>query len=247
MVAGGWFRVLVGLSVTMLCAGVSACVNHSTTYPAPTSTVDVGPYLAGDKVPDAIAAAARSASGVHVTGSATVDGAKNTVDVRINKDSSTGTITTGVDGTVPFRSVGGTAYAQLTDSALDTMSGITPAIRAQVRDKWVTSKSIAGQSITSTIANFSDYQAFVSSMVKAISDSGTPAAAGAVPFGGGQALLFQYDNGDTLDLAVPTPHYLLHITSPNDGLVLDFTDWNTQVPVSPPPAADLYSGPGLGT
>ena len=47
----------------------------------------------------------------------------------------------------------------------------------------------------------------------------------------------------TATVAAAEPHYLLRMEDPKSG-AMEFSGWNKPAPVSAPPAAELYSGPG---
>ena len=236
-------RSVVGLAVLLaLSGGVAGCVVNPNRgdLTAATTTVRV-PYLAADQMVGAVAAAVNGASAVHVKGSATTGGVPVVVDIQLNKDSASGTIATG-GRTLPFRSVGGTFYYQLTESVLAAIPGIPPAIRGAVLDKWVSSRSVSDKAMATVAAEFADYRTFMGPLVAALRQATPPVFAGTMPLGRDSVFLYESDDGTAADVAMSNPHYLLRLAGPADGGSVDFTGWNTQLPVAPPAPADLYAG-----
>src|SRR5205823_3170125 len=125
-------------------SGDSSATGALATTAAPTTTSSA-PDAALDpaKIEATVLAAAKSANAVHIKGAEAGNGGTATIDIQLNADSATGTVTDhGV--TYPIRLVNKVYYIQFTASVLKAQ-GADPAGAAAkaLLNKWVPSTSKA--------------------------------------------------------------------------------------------------------
>jgi hypothetical protein len=199
--------------------------------------------LSPDQVVSAITTAYQGASAVHVKGSTASGGSTMKIDLQLNKDSGSGTLE-GEGMTMPVNWANGVFYLQFTD-ILITKMGQSPTTGpgAALRNKWVSSNSPIGSSMASAVKDFLNYNAFLQKLVDEFRRKAFTAA-GSETVNGVAVFAFKSADGTILDVAASTPHYLMRVVEPQTGSELNLTGWNHPVAVTPPPASEIYSGPG---
>ncbi|WP_329051159.1 hypothetical protein OG738_03550 [Amycolatopsis sp. NBC_01488] len=229
-------------AVTLAC---TACSGSSATAEAPTpeaaavgSTTAAPAALDAAQAGAAVVAAAKQSSAVHVRG-AIVEGGNVTLDVQLNQDSASGTVTQ--DGLeIPALRVGDKYYFRFTASVVKK-SGIPASAAKQLTGKWVPSTAKIGAGIADAFKAFLDYKTFTENTVGQLA-AATFTAGGPTTFAGTRAVNFTSPDG-TATVAADEPHYLLRMQDPKSG-TLEYTDWNKPTTIKEPAAAEIYSGPG---
>jgi hypothetical protein len=244
-------RLPVALVLGTILLAVTACGGTSTGTPtaAAPPTSPARPALpAPATVAAAIKSATLSASAVHIKGTITDSGDTTSLDVQLNQDGSASGRIAESDTDITMILVHKVFYLKFTEAMLKA-NGLTPTSAAGklLLNKWVSSASklLAGNDIISGIQPLLGYTTFIPQMVDKLgpitSKAGTPAVIDGIP-----VAAYNFADGSVADIAVTSPHYLIRLanTASGSGGLLDFTGWNTPVAVAPPPATDLYSGPG---
>ncbi|MEQ0564535.1 hypothetical protein ABJI51_36125 [Amycolatopsis sp. NEAU-NG30] len=221
------------------CAGAAetpapAAAGSSST-PAPTTAK---PALAAADAGKAVADAAKQATAVHVKGAVSDEGAI-TLDLQLNKDSASGKVVKdGVE--IPVLRVGEKYYFRFSESLVKE-AGIPASAGKLLVGKWIPSTSKLGEGIADAFKMFLDYKTFTDNTVGELAQStftgGEPTTVGGV-----SALNFKSTEG-TATVVADAPHYLLRLQDPKKG-AMEFSDWNKATTVNPPPAKEIYSGPG---
>lgn len=243
MRANRFLVVAVAVVGAALAGGLAGCVSTTPGYATAAATTTVGvPYLSGDQVLGAITSAVRGATGVHLVGSTSASGTLVRFDVQLNQDSASGTIAAR-GATLPFRSVGGMFYYQLTDSVLAALPGVSPTVRAQALNKWISrpAPSADGQGPSADTANVANYPQFAQWLTGFLSGADAPTFSGTAEVAGARVYQYQADDGTTVSVAISSPHYLVRLVNSGVGESFDFIGWNTQVPVTAPAPADMYT------
>lgn len=189
-------------------------------------------------------AAVAQATAVHVKGTMTTGSDKSALDLQLNKqaDSAQGTVSAN-GATIPIISIGGTEYVQMTDSLLKMSGDIPAASAALMKDKWVSSKSSYGSSLTSNFAQFGSFGGFISSMTSSTDGmfNGTTAA-GTATYNGQTVAVYKNGDGSTAYFPPTGPAYVVAVVPPGGDGSLAFT-WNQPTTVSAPPASQIIAGP----
>jgi hypothetical protein len=239
----------IGALVTIgaVFAGCVACAGSPSTQSATgttTATTAASATLAPDQVGSAVTTAYEGASSVHAKGSVTESSGTITIDVQLNKDSAAGTIGQG-DTTIPMMWVGNVYYFKFTAAVLK-MAGAsaTTSPGNLMKDKWVSSDSKLAAGMVGGFKDFLSYDTFLPKTA-GLTKSASFAAAGTDTVDGVPVLVFHSVDGSAVDVSATSPHYLTRMSGPtsNPGS-FDFTGWNQPVPISAPPANQMYSGPG---
>ncbi|HEX3589974.1 MAG TPA: hypothetical protein VHV74_10090 [Pseudonocardiaceae bacterium] len=238
-------RLSAALTVGVAAVALAACATAGTPTAAPGSpSTDVMP--AADKVLSAVKSAADKASAVHVKGHLVEGGSALTLDVQMNKDGS-GSGTIGEDNqTFSLIIAHQVDYIQFTKDLISA-AGLSPSTPpgSLLLNKWVpsTSKLMAGSDLSDTFKEVS-FSAFIPEVFGDLSGD-TPKEAGTSTVDGVPVHIYKSSDG-TAYVATAAPHYLIRLVeAPSSGNgQVDFTGWDKPVKISPPPAAEIYSGPG---
>lgn len=215
------------------------------TSSAPTTTT---PALSADEVQSSVKTAIQGASAVHIKGSLNDAGDSITLDLQLNKDSASGTISK-QGATMPVLLVNGLYYVQVTDDVLK-MTGHAPNSPAMqlVRNKWLPSTSQAGAKMTSAFKTILSYDSFMHNIVDQKPDKpGEWIPTGPDTIDSVAVLSFKdTTDGSIVDVAATSPHYLIRgVSSGSSPATLDFTGWNEPVPVTAPPTSQILVQPGI--
>jgi hypothetical protein len=182
----------------------------------------------------AVAAAVRSARGVHLSGSAPYRGKTVRLDLGMTRSGgSSGQISeNGVDVTVLI--TGGHAYVRLNEAFL--RQNHAPASAC----KLVCGKYVRGSAHAPGLAGLS-MPGFMTQLTRSITriPAGKVSFGGTIAYGGAPAWVLQNGRGTALVAARGRP-YLLQITQPGQG-TLSFTQWNAVRIPGPPPASQVLN------
>jgi hypothetical protein len=170
------------------------------------------------------------------------------MDLQLNKDgSASGTI--GESGTtIPLIVANKVYYVQFTKDVLD-MSGVSATSQTGkvLLDKWVpsTSKMLSNSDMVSGLKPLLDYTSLFNDILST-AGAATPKADGSSTVNGVDVHSYTLGDGTKMDVTSASPHYPVRVIAPKSQGTgqLDFTGWSQPVQVSPPPAAQIYSGPG---
>ncbi|HWE88441.1 MAG TPA: hypothetical protein VG317_03120 [Pseudonocardiaceae bacterium] len=216
-------------------SGVVGCSSGSGGLLQPPATP-----VPADQVISVTGDAAQKASAVHVKGTITSSGSKIGLDIQLNKSSAAGTMTLGGAG-AQLINANGASYIQLSQ-ALMQQGGIPPAAQPVLLNKWINVDSPVFGGQMSDVKSFLDYSTFIKGIFNNAT-AGKLSSAGTSTVNGTAAFVYKDTDGSTAYVAQPQPHYLLRMVGPSsDPGTVDFTNWNQPVPVSPPPASEIYSG-----
>jgi hypothetical protein len=213
---------------------------------APASSAAAGNAGLGDSaLRSAFSTAANGATAVHMKGSLTQNGETLGLDLQLNKnDSSQGTITIGT-AQLPIKVVGGVSYLQMTPSFVELSTkqeGMSASDLAMLNNKWVSSNTSIGKSLSDGFSQFMTFSAVIKS-VSDNSDGDTATAAGTTTLDGRTVALYDTTQGSKLYFAATGPAYMLREDdSGADGTgTINFT-WNQPATVSAPPSSQIYTG-----
>lgn len=235
--------LLVGLAVAA-CGGQSTPAASSSSSPPPPKAVSVPGAPAADQVENVVKTAFAAADAVHIKGTLVNSTGSLSVDLQLNKDgSAAGTISEG-GPTIPLIAVNGKYYVQFTQALISqSTNAAVGQIGPALTDKWVSSDASIASAMVTGLKPLLTYDSFVTSMFGQASE--VPTLTGTDVVGSLPALVYESKDGSTVYVARSDPHYLLRMSAPATGSgQLDFTGWNKPVPVTPPPAAQIYRGPG---
>lgn len=238
-------RLSAALTLGAALVAITACSTPgSPTASAPTTTTEAMPAPA--KLLDTVKTAAASASAVHIKGFGVDTGNTFKLDVQLNKDGSAyGTVAQG-NTTIPLVVANNVYYMQFT-SALMSSNGIDPKSAAGVLllNKWVpsTAKMMAGSGMVAGLKPMLDYNTLLKSMLDQAGTS-APTPAGTDTVDSIPVHVYADSDGSKVDIATASPHYVIRVIAPKGQGQLDFTGWGEPVKISPPPANQIYSGPG---
>jgi hypothetical protein len=188
--------------------------------------------------------AAKATTALHISGSMDAGGSSATINVQLNKDSAQGTLSSsGV--TIPFVYVNGTTYVQLTAALLEGQSVSTSSSQGKAMlDKWVSSKTTFGKSLSSGLDSFDDVSSFVSQLS---TDPGEKIIADGTTTLKGQTVAAYKDDdpqgGDT-ELFLPLSGPALPIEETGSGSnagTATFT-WNQPTTITAPAASQIFNG-----
>jgi hypothetical protein len=184
---------------------------------------------------------------MHVTGTQTQQGQSITLDLALNKDDTTdGSIALG-SAKLPVKAVGGVVYVQMTPSFIQfmaTQQKVSASALASLTDKWITSQSASGKSLTDGFSAFMTYSKIATNF--AGNSSNDPAtAAGTKTLNGQTAAYYTTKQGSKLYFAATGPAYLLREEDSGSGGTgsINIT-WNEPTKVAAPPASDIVTLPG---
>lgn len=235
--------LFLGLAVAG-CSGQGTPAASSSSTPSAPKAISVPGAPPAGQVENAVKAAFAAANAVHIKGTLVNSTGSLALDLQLNKDgTASGTISEG-GPTIPLIAVNGKYYVQFTQALISQSSNAQVGqIAAALTNKWVSSDASIASSMVSGLKPLLTYDSFVSNMFGQASEVPTLTRTDVV--GNLPALVYESKDGSTVYVAKSDPHYLLRMTAPASGSgQLDFTGWNHPVPVAPPPAAQIYSGPG---
>ena len=236
--------LLLGMAVTA-CSGAAApsASGGSSSVPAP-KAVNIPGAPPGDQVESVVRTAFEGASAVHIKGTLVNSTGSLSLDLQLNKDNTaSGTIGEG-GPTIPLIAVNGKYYVQFTQQLISSSTDTAVAqIAPQLTNKWVSSDASMASTMVSGVKPLLTYTSFVTSMFA--QDSEVPTLTGTDVVDNTPAYVYESKDGSTVYIGKAAPHYLLRMTAPASGSgQLDFTNWNQPVPVTAPPANEIYTGPG---
>ena len=131
-------------------------------------------------------------------------------------------------------------YIQYTDALLASTHQ-SAEVAAVLRNKWLSSTSPLASGMSSAFQGLVNYKAFIrTSQLGAQLPRNVVFVDAKATLRGSPLLVAKDGSGGTLYIAASTPHLMLRAVS-TDG-TLDFLTWNTEVPVTPPHAAEIYAG-----
>jgi hypothetical protein len=258
-------RSLIAVSAlaASVAAGLAGCSSGSASPATASSTAFSNAGLSGSQLLTAFKSAVASATAVHVVGSINESGTPISLNLNLDKNgSSSGTVSQGNE-TVPIKVVDGVTYIQLTPSLLNQEAASDPSITAGVisliQNKWVSSQSSIGQSISSSFDGLSNYDGFLASIESGgasasatVTASGSASSApitlsdltpaGTTSYNGGTVAVYKSSDGSTAYFAASGPAYLEKVTAAGSTSgTITFT-WNQPVTVTAPSSSDIFSG-----
>jgi hypothetical protein len=224
-------------------AGGSASGSASASASASAAAGNAG--LTDSALRAAFTTASNGATAVHMKGSVAQSGQTVTLDLQLNKNDSTqGTISLG-SAQLPVRAVNGVYYMQMTSSFIQYIAkqqGVSASTLSMLSNKWVSSNTSTGKSISDGFSQFMTYSAVVKG-VSDNSDGDVATAAGTTTLDGQTVALYKTTKGSKLYFAATGPAYLLREDdSGSDGTGTITMTWNQPTTVSAPPASQIYSG-----
>jgi type 1 fimbria pilin len=199
---------------------------------------------AGNQVESVVRSAFLGATAVHIKGSLSNSTGSLTMDLQLNKDdTASGTISEG-GADIPLIAVGGKYYVKFTPQLISQSSNAAVGQVGPVLDnKWVSSDSPLATDMVAGVKPLLTYDSFVSNMFGQA--SAAPTLTGTDVVNNTTVLVYESSDGSTVYIARSSPHFLERMTAPASGSgELDFTGWNQPVPVTAPPAAQIYTGSG---
>lgn len=238
-VLGPLCLALLGLVLTA-CSGAPAA---SSTPPAP-KAVTVPGAPPGSQVTALVKSAFAGASAVHIKGTLVNSSGSLSLDLQLNKDgTASGTIGEGGPN-IPLIAVNGKYYVQFTQEMVaNTQNSAVSQVGPSLTGKWVSSDASIASNMVSGLKPLLTYDSFVTAMFAQTSE--VPTLTGTDVVDNTPVLVYESQDGSTVYVTKSSPHYLLRMSAPASGSgQLDFTGWNRPVAVSPPPANEIYSGPG---
>ena len=193
----------------------------------------------------AFLAATKGATAMHLSGGLSQSGQNISMDLVLNKDnSSEGTIGIG-NAKLPVKAIGGVDYIQLSSSFLQYIAqqqNVSTTALAPLANKWITSNSSEGKSISDAFAQFLTYSALTNQMSGNYSDPAT--AAGTSTLNGQTVAYYTTKKGSKLYFAATGPAYLLQeVDSGSDGTGTLNIVWNQPIKVTAPPASEIANLP----
>jgi hypothetical protein len=244
-------------------AGLAGCSSGSASPATASSTAFPNAGLSGSQLLTAFKSAVASGTAVHVVGSIDQSGTPISLNLNLDKNgTSAGSVSQGA-ATVPLKVVNGVTYIQLTPTLLKQEAATDPAVTAGVisliQNKWVSSQSSIGQSISSSFDPFTSYDTFLASIESGSASTsatdtasgsassapvtlGDLTAAGTASYNGGTVAVYKSSDGSTAYFAASGPAYLEKVTATGSTSgTITFT-WNQPVTVTPPSASDIFSG-----
>ena len=243
-------------------AGLAGCSSGSGSPATASSSAFPNAGLSGSQLLTAFKSAVASGTAVHVVGSVDQSGTPISLNLNLDKNgTSAGSVSQGA-ATVPLKVVNGVTYIQLTPTLLKQEAATDPAVTAGVisliQNKWVSSQSSIGQSISSSFDPFTSYDTFLASIESGSASTsatdtassassasltlGDLTAAGTTSYNGGTVAVYKSSDGSTAYFAASGPAYLEKVTATGSTSgTITFT-WNQPVTVTAPSASDIFSG-----
>ncbi|HYS34305.1 MAG TPA: hypothetical protein VEO01_01525 [Pseudonocardiaceae bacterium] len=243
-----WSVVLVfgvALAVVTACSGPStpAPATGSSSRPAP-KAVNIPGALPGSQVENAVKSAFSGATAVHIKGTLTNSTGTLSLDLQLNKDNTAaGTISEG-GAAIPLIAVNGKFYVQFTPEMISKSTNASVGqLGSALSNKWVSSDSSLASAMVAGLKPLLNFDSFVSSMFGQASE--VPTLTGTDVVNNLPVYTYESADGSVVYVGKAGPHYLARMTAPATGSgSIDFTGWNQPVPVTPPPASAIYTGPG---
>jgi hypothetical protein len=244
-------------------AGLAGCSSGSGSPATVSSTAFPNVGLSGSQLLTAFKSAVASGTAVHVVGSIDQSGTPIALDLNLDKNGTSAGSISQSGATVPIKVVNGVTYIQLTPTLLKQEAASDPSITAGVisliQDKWVSSQSTIGQSLSSSFDGLTSYDAFLatiesggasaSATVTASGSASSPpvtlvdlSPAGTTSYNGGTVAVYKSSDGSTAYFAASGPAYLEKVTAAGSTSgTITFT-WNQPVTVTAPPSSDIFTG-----
>jgi len=244
-------------------ASLAGCSSGSAPPATSSSAVYPNAGLSGSQLLTAFKSAVASGTAVHVVGSISESGTPTSLDLNLDKDGSSAGTVSQAGASVPVKVVGGVTYVQLTPTLLKQEAASDPSITAGVisliQNKWVSSQSSIGQSISSSFGGLTSYDTFTASIesggasasASAVASGSASAApvtlvdltpAGTTAYNGSTAAVYKSSDGSTAYFAASGPAYLEKVTATGtDTGTITFT-WNQPVTVTAPPSSEIFTG-----
>ena len=248
-----WSAVVVfgaALAVVVACSAPNtpapstpAPATGSSSRPAPKAVIIPG-ALPGNQVESAVKSAFASATAVHIKGTLTNSTGTLSLDLQLNKDNTAaGTISEG-GAQIPLIAVNGKYYVQFTPQMISQSTNASVGeLGSALNNKWVSSDSSLASSMVAGLKPLLSFDSFVSSMFGQASE--VPTLTGTDVVNNLPVYTYESADGSVVYVGKASPHYLARMTAPASGSgSIDFTGWNQPVPVTPPPASAIYTGPG---
>jgi hypothetical protein len=229
-------RALTGVVFSaIIVAAVAACGGSSSSSHT-TAASDPLASLSADQIRDKAVADLKSASSVHVAGTATGSGEAVDLDLWVANGKCAGTITESGAGSFQLLAVDGTAWIKPDEQFLKSKAGSNPAVLRLMQGKYLEDSSNPFSQLCSPTQMADGMKMSGGTLVK---EPYTQVA--------GQRVLplrFTEDNsvGYVTDSADPL---LVRVAKTGSGLV-NFTDYNVPFTVTPPPAAQVIDVPASG-
>ena len=250
-------------SAAAVAAGLAGCSSGSGSPATASSAAFPNAGLSGGQLLTAFKSAVASGTAVHVVGSIDQSGTPISLNLNLDKNgSSVGSVSQG-GATVPIKVVNGVTYIQLTPSLLKQEAASDPSVTAGVisliQNKWVSSQSSIGHSISSSFDGLTSYDAFLATIESGgasasatVTASGSASAApvslvdltpaGTTAYNGGTVAVYKSSDGSTAYFAASGPAYLEKATaSGSTSGTITFT-WNQPVTVTAPSSSDIFTG-----
>lgn len=180
----------------------------------------------GPEVADAAAAALEEAGAVHVTGTVEQDGEEAEVDLQLQGEDASGTLTL-AGAEVQLLAVGGDVYMQAAPEFWASF-GMPEQMAAQFDGRWVTVPGAAA-------ADFADFSlaGFVDQLRNPDNEVEEEVRSDEVD--GTDVVVVEQENGSELFVADEDPSYPLQITESGDSnSVLTFSDFGEEEDISAP-------------
>jgi hypothetical protein len=236
---------VAALAVVTACSGPStpAPATGSSSRPAP-KAVNIPGALPGSQVENAVKSAFSGATAVHIKGTLTNSTGTLSLDLQLNKDNTAaGTISEG-GAAIPLIAVNGKFYVQFTPEMISKSTNASVGqLGSALSNKWVSSDSSLASTMVAGIKPLLSFDSFVSSMFGQASE--VPTLTGTDVVNNLPVYTYESADGSVVYVGKANPHYLARMTAPATGSgSIDFTGWNQPVPVTPPPASAIYTGPG---
>ena len=234
-------------AVTAATLLTAACASTGTPAPAPETTTTTNntpapdPALDPADIESTVLAAAKAAHAVHVKGTDVENGTTAAVDLQLNADSGSGTLTT-QGTTYSIILADRVTYLRFTAGVLKSQ-GIDPnGPRGRtLLNKWVpsTSKAVLADTFT-PYQQILDYTTFVTGTFTV--DQDQIVRTGTTSVNGTPVTGYRDTTQHTTALvSTASPHYPLRLTG-DTGTDLVLSGWNRPVPVTAPAKADVYPG-----
>jgi hypothetical protein len=183
-----------------------------------------------------ITAAIQKATSVHISGSVTLKGTAESLNLAMLRTGDmSGTVTSGTEPPITLILTGKTAYVLLTAAVLKSVVG--PSVSCNgVCGKYLAVTGSQASSLTSDISLTSLLKQFTSNL-------GGQTRAGTTTVNGQAAIVLKDPDGSTLDVAANGPPYPLKLIATSGGTsgTLVFSQWNSVPAPAAPAASDLVN------
>lgn len=236
--------MFVALLGSVACSASPGASGAPGTTVATTATSTTDPGLDPAKIEGTVKEAVLAASAVHVKGTMASKNQTIGLDLQLNSDSASGTITQGGVAT-PVMLVDKVYYVRFTADVLKA-GGVSPtsAASAKLVNKWVPSTSSAlNPGMLKELQTFLSYSGFIQQTFGTL-DSDKIVTSGTDNINGVPVVVYKnLTHPETSDITAASPHYVLRVTSTSGQTTgtLDLTGWNQPVAVTLAPKSEIYS------